>query len=71
MSPEQVTGRLKIDRRTDIYSLGLALYELLCLAPPVAAPNIHRHLTIRPEHDAQEVLARTRAAAAFTPPKAA
>jgi serine/threonine protein kinase len=39
MSPEQVTGRGAIDARTDVYSLGLVLYELLALRPPIEATN--------------------------------
>src|SRR5690349_3696964 len=34
VSPEQVKGSRELDRRSDIYSIGAVLYEMLCGRPP-------------------------------------
>ena len=52
LSPEQATGERMLDRRSDVYSLGAMLYEMLAGEPPFSGPTaqavIAKLMTERP-----------------------
>jgi serine/threonine protein kinase len=52
MSPEQASGEIDLDGRSDLYALGCVLYEMLGGQPPfsgaTAAVLVRQHLTVEP-----------------------
>ena len=61
MSPEQATGDRQLDTRTDIYSLGSVLYEMLAGEPPFTGPTAQAVIS-RIMTEAPRPLASTRSA---------
>ncbi|MFT7670614.1 MAG: serine/threonine protein kinase/formylglycine-generating enzyme required for sulfatase activity [Planctomycetota bacterium] len=62
MSPEQVTAkRIDVDHRTDIFSLGIVMYEMLALVRPFDGDTTHQiaeNIVYRDPPDLQKIKSR-------------
>jgi serine/threonine-protein kinase len=55
LSPEQLAGEVNVDERSDLYSLGTIIYEMLAGEPPFTGGNLASMLSRKLSHPAPPV----------------